>query len=336
MADSVSQMNTSPLVSVCVISYCHAEYILECLKSISRQLCDFEFEVVVRDDASPDGTADIAEKFIRENGLSRFRLVRVEHNEGMARNLLEALRLCRGRYIALCEGDDYWVDERKLQLQVEAMQADSRCAFSIHPCFLHKTISDKGRIGFWKGEESFTFGGQDVLNVVGQFAPTASYMFRREVVDILPGWFVDAPIADFLVEMFSLRLGRGLYIPRVMSAYRVFSVGSWSDSLRAQGGERMVKTGVGLLKMHSAMNSLGDFEGMDFSVKLAGAELSIALGNLLSGRFDLFREGVERSFLICPRVSSGQKLFYHLRRVPVAAMLMLRMKRFVYRAFQVK
>ena len=232
-----------PKVSVCVIVYNHSNYILECLKSIAAQRCSFPFDVVIRDDASPDGSGDIIADFISENQLSNFALYRAEKNEGMMHNFLNTLQWCNADLIAICEGDDYWTDDLKLEKQFTLMDTYPGCAISIHPCYLHKSAIDKHIVGYFKGSEIKQFGAKDILENPGQFAPSASYMFRKEVVETLPSWFRSAPIGDFFIELFSLKLGYGLYLPEVMSAYRVFSQGSWTDEItKDRTGKKGVNT----------------------------------------------------------------------------------------------
>src|SRR5580704_17696442 len=103
-----------PKVSVSLITYNHEKYIAECLHSLLKQKTDFDFEIVVSHDCSTDNTDSIIENYVR-NYPDKIRHIRRKNNLGMVRNAIATIAECRGEYIALMEGDDFWLDENKLQ-----------------------------------------------------------------------------------------------------------------------------------------------------------------------------------------------------------------------------
>ena len=112
-----------PLVSVCVTAYNHAPYIAQALESILAQRTSFGVEIVVGDDCSGDGTAEIVSHYVAQYP-DRVRLIAGERNVGMRANYRRVVEACRGEYVAMCDGDDYWCDEEKLQRQVEVLEKD--------------------------------------------------------------------------------------------------------------------------------------------------------------------------------------------------------------------
>ncbi|MGN1340563.1 MAG: glycosyltransferase family 2 protein, partial [Oscillospiraceae bacterium] len=106
------------LVSVVLVCYNQEKYIAQALDSVLMQKTDFPFEIIVGDDASGDTTPDIVMQRC-EQYPDRIRFIRRETNIGATRNAYELMLLCRGRYIAYLEGDDYWTDEYKLQKQAD-------------------------------------------------------------------------------------------------------------------------------------------------------------------------------------------------------------------------
>jgi glycosyltransferase involved in cell wall biosynthesis len=325
-----------PKVSVCVIVYNQSNYILECLQSIIAQQCSFEFEVVIRDDASTDGSGDIIADYILKNRLSHFTLHRAEKNEGMMPNLSKAFQLCRGDYIAFCEADDYWTDDLKLEKQVSLMQNNPDCTFSVHPCYLHKTKNDKNSVGYFKGKEVNRFSPKEILTNTGQTSPSASYMLRSDVVDYLPSWFSSAPIGDFFIEMYSSNLGYGLYMPEVMCAYRVFSQGSWSDQMRRNGGSKMINHGVEMQRCIRNMESDSAFSEFDFSLLKSGIMSVVASGHLLEKDFDKFKDSISESYGIYPASTKTQSLLYRLKNVPVLAYYLYKSKGLLYNILKYK
>lgn len=319
-----------PTISVCVIVYNQAKYIIECLSSIATQQCSYPFEVIIRDDASTDGSGDVIAKYISVNQLTNFKLHRVNKNEGMMQNFTNTLKLCNGDYVAICEGDDYWTDKLKLEKQTSLMLTNPDCTISVHPCFLHKSESNKHIVGFYKGAEIKRFDHDMVLKIPGQFAPTASYMIKRNVIDNLPTWFSSAPIGDFFIEMLSLKLGFGLYMPDVMCGYRVFSQGSWSDQFRGDCGGKMISHGQSMYKCISYLENDSDFIDFNFKLRKSTILTVIATGYLFDKKFDDFIHNIIESYTTYHYSSQSQRLLYKLRNMPRFILFILNVKRHIY------
>lgn len=109
------------MVSVIVLTCNHESYIAQALDSILMQETDFSYEILVGDDASSDGTSDIVRKYAQAYPHSIQAFIR-ERNLGATRNLYDLLERARGKYIASCEGDDFWSDSQKLQIQVDYLE----------------------------------------------------------------------------------------------------------------------------------------------------------------------------------------------------------------------
>ncbi len=122
-----------PVVSVAVITYGQERYIREAMDSILCQRVSIPWEIVVGEDASPDGTRGILQEY-QERDPQHIRLFLRERNLGATRNLYEVLQACQGRYIALLEGDDYWTDPDKLQKQVEYLDSHPEAVACTHRC----------------------------------------------------------------------------------------------------------------------------------------------------------------------------------------------------------
>ena len=125
-------MSKRPLVSVVSITYNQEKFIREALEGMVLQKTNFDFEIIVADDASTDATAAIIQEYADAYpGL--IKPVLRKKNLGAIANSLSSLRLARGKYLALCEGDDYWTDENKLQKQVDFLEAHQDYALCFHP-----------------------------------------------------------------------------------------------------------------------------------------------------------------------------------------------------------
>lgn len=120
-----------PLVSVVTITYNHAPYIAKCLEGVLMQQVDFPMELIIADDCSIDGTRELCEEYAAKYP-ERIRLITSDTNLGAVENERRAFRAAKGKYIATCEGDDYWNDPQKLQLQVEFLEAHPDYSVCFH------------------------------------------------------------------------------------------------------------------------------------------------------------------------------------------------------------
>src|SRR5215831_15832736 len=118
------------ILSVCVITYNHEEYIAEALEGVLKQVTDFPFEVVIGEDKSADRTREICESYAAK--YPQIRILPPEENMGMMKNFWRTWKACQGKYIAYLEGDDYWTDPLKLQKQVDFLEANPGYSTCFH------------------------------------------------------------------------------------------------------------------------------------------------------------------------------------------------------------
>ena len=123
----------TPLLSVIMITYKHEGFIAEAIDGVLMQECDFEVELIIADDCSPDKTSLIVSKYIETHPKGQWiKYTRHEHNKGMMPNFIFALEEAKGKYIAMCEGDDYWTDPYKLQKQVDFLEQNEEYNIVFH------------------------------------------------------------------------------------------------------------------------------------------------------------------------------------------------------------
>ena len=115
-----------PLVSVCMTTYNHEPYIAEAIESVLAQQTSFGVELVVGEDCSTDRTAAICREYAAKYP-DRIRLVTSPENVGWRANYRRTFEACRGKYVAYLDGDDWWCDPRKLQMQADLMESDPGC-----------------------------------------------------------------------------------------------------------------------------------------------------------------------------------------------------------------
>lgn len=152
VVENKNDVSEDPIISVCVQTYQHADYIEDCLKGILMQETDFKYEILLGEDASSDGTREICIKYAK-NHPDKIRLF-LHHRENNIKingsptgrfNFLYNLYTAKGKYIALCEGDDYWTDPYKLQKQVDFLEANPDLAMCTHEASHQSTLVNNDR-----------------------------------------------------------------------------------------------------------------------------------------------------------------------------------------------
>ena len=179
-------LSKTPLLSVIMITYNHEAYIAQAIEGVLMQETDFLIELIIGEDCSADRTREI----VMEYQKRRPDLVRVftsDVNVGMQRNGQRCFDAGRGKYIAICEGDDYWTDPRKLQKQVDFLEANAEYAMCSHAV---KTVFEGGvdpHNPFVQPLRSASF--EDIVNR-GLFIPSLSMVYRSSAMDSRPEWFL--------------------------------------------------------------------------------------------------------------------------------------------------
>lgn len=219
-------------VSVICLTYNHEAYIAEALESILMQRTDFDFEIIVSDDCSTDNTQAVIREY-QKKFREKFFCIYNEVNIGVIPNLVQALQHCKGEYIGCCDGDDYWTDPLKLQIQVDILEQDPQfvvCAHSVAikmpDQLLHQEIDESLKI---------TDGRALAL---GNYVPGASVLYKNfSSVMPFPHWISECRINDWAMFVYLGQFGKIKLLGREMSVYRftksgIFSKLSSVDSTR--------------------------------------------------------------------------------------------------------
>ncbi|PLX83459.1 MAG: hypothetical protein C0616_00330, partial [Desulfuromonas sp.] len=224
---------TTPVVSICCITYNQEEFIRECLESLVVQRTTFPVEILVHDDASTDNTANIIREFEKRYPDVVKPIIQEvnQFSQGKRVNLVYNFPRAVGAYIALCEGDDYWIDQEKLELQVAALEKNQTCDLCFHPALVRNHLADSElRVICRHAEGEKIISIEDVIAGGGGFCPTASLLFRTKVVADIPDWVFYAPVGDFYMQVMGSMRGGALYLDREMSVYRTGLATSWTKN----------------------------------------------------------------------------------------------------------
>lgn len=211
----------TPMVTVWCLTFNHNPYIRQCLEGFVEQKTDFKFEVLVHDDASTDGTQDIILEYQQKYPDLIKPLLEKENQYSKHDGSLMRLQIenCQGRYIAFCEGDDYWTDPLKLQKQVDFLEA--------HPdyglCHTDFVLSDRSRRKHYS--EHYPDGNYFPGLLLHENAGigTLTVLFRKETFDRTPKFYLNEPfVAGDTPRWIELaKEAKIKYIPEVTAAYRI-------------------------------------------------------------------------------------------------------------------
>jgi glycosyltransferase involved in cell wall biosynthesis len=206
----------NPKVSVHMITYNHEKFIAQAIESVLVQKTNFPIELVIGEDCSTDGTRAIVKRYAD----ARPDIIRAffrERNVGMKENNLEVFAACRGEYIALLEGDDYWTSPHKLQRQVAVLENCSNSAF----CFHNTSVvfeEDPSQNHLSSPSPPSEVAISDILQ--RWFIMTSSIVLRKSYLLPLPPWSVEINNGDYMSQMLLAARGSVHYIDEVMSVYR--------------------------------------------------------------------------------------------------------------------
>ncbi len=204
-----------PLVSVCCVTYNHADFIKQTLEGFVTQKTNFPFEVIIADDCSTDGQQDIIKEYAKKYP-DIIKPIFHSHNTGSYQNLLDAASACKGKYVAMCDGDDYWTDENSI---------------CFHPVLIKYEDGSQKNVIFPKSRHRFykkTLNINDLLKY--NFIQTNSVMYRwvfndkNSIEDILPKNIL--PV-DYYLHLLHASKGKICFLPDVMAVYRKHINGIW-------------------------------------------------------------------------------------------------------------
>lgn len=226
-------MATKPLLTIRCMAFNHAPFIRQCLEGFVMQKTNFPFEAVVHDDASTDGTADIIREYAERYPHIIKPIFEKENlwnkGDGSLQRVMDAAM--RGKYVAWCEGDDYWTDPHKLQSQVDFLESHPEFSMAFHTVRVVYEDDDKT-------EHLFPEPGEvrgDVLELADfklrNWAQTNSVVYRWRFREGCPTWDDLVPLgvmpADYMMHLLHAQLGKVHFDPAVRSVYRRHKGGTW-------------------------------------------------------------------------------------------------------------
>jgi glycosyltransferase involved in cell wall biosynthesis len=220
-----------PAVSVVMITFGHEAFIRQAIEGVLMQECIFPLQLIVADDCSPDNTPGVMQELLNTHPRSgSIHYTRHAQNKGMMANFIWALGQAKGKYIALCEGDDYWTDPYKIQKQVDFLEENGDYSFvatdyqvfdEIKRAFTATAFSQKTK------NKNAIITLENFLNpfIIG----TLTVVFRAELIN-LKTITHKKHLKDLFLFALLLEKGYGLYLNEITGVYRIHSGGVWTGN----------------------------------------------------------------------------------------------------------
>lgn len=217
------------MVSVFCSTYNHKKFIAQCLESLVSQKTTFIYEIIVKDDASTDGTSDIVRAYHDKYPDKIVPLILEENHlqRGLGHVAFEkAFRLMKGKYIAMCEGDDFWTDENKLQKQVDYMESHPECSLCGHAAYY---ANEEGELIEGKCFRYKNCSGELTTEeiILSWSMATCSLLYRKSCrTDVTFPFQGNCINSDYALMVYMALKGKVYYLDELMSAYRIACSGS--------------------------------------------------------------------------------------------------------------
>ncbi len=217
--------NTNIKVSVWMITYNHENFIAQAIDSILMQKVNFEYEIVIGEDCSTDKTKSILLDY-QKKYPEKINLILHKKNIGIAKNMVETYKACSGTYIAMLEGDDYWIDKTKLETQINFLDNNPDYVLCYQKV---NRVDATGKILATSNPKDKP--SSDIADILsrGWFMNTGTLVFRNFLIQKFPDFFFRYGSTDYILHVLLAQHGKIGFINSVSSAYRIHQGGITRD-----------------------------------------------------------------------------------------------------------
>lgn len=225
-----SRYSSKPIVTTAIVSYNHKDYIEKAIEAALAQKGNFIHEILIADDGSTDGTADIAQAYAAQHP-TLIRLIGGAENVGISRNFQRCFANASGDYIAILEADDYWNSDNNLKNKMEFLKSNSECSMVFSK--LQMLNQDTGKVNYLERQlklKKNKLNGDDFIadpdmNLIVNFS---SCLFRTELMRTLPDRIYNYRLSEIALAFHLEAIGPIGYLDEPLTVYRVHSSGTWS------------------------------------------------------------------------------------------------------------
>ena len=243
-------MERQPLVSIYCLVYNHGQFLRDCLEGFVKQQTNFPFEAIVHDDASTDNSIFIIQEYAEKYPNIIKPIYEKENLYSKDKNLLRATILdkAQGKYIAYCEGDDYWTDPHKLQKQADFLESHPDYAMCFHP--VNKVMNGEVVGNDVHSLNETDFCADQIIAYGGCFCASPSLMVRGDVSRDVPLFRQIADVGDYPLQVWAAHKGKVHYIPQIMGCYRI-QANSWTANVKPGSNIAHLKNRISWLEEYN-------------------------------------------------------------------------------------
>ncbi|MBN2396547.1 MAG: glycosyltransferase [Candidatus Atribacteria bacterium] len=313
------------MVSIICMTYNHENYIADAIESFLMQKSNFNYEILIHDDASTDRTPEIIKQYESKypDLIKPIYQTENQYSKGVKVGRFNRER-AKGKYIAICEGDDYWTDPYKLQKQVDYMEKYPECSICVHAAYRvsPEKIKKKPYIRPNRGNKIFTT--EEVIEGGGSLFATNSILYPAVFCKNRPDFQENAPIGDYPLVIYLALQGTVYYIDEFMSAYRVGIKGSWTSMMSSASIERRVVHTNKIVDMLNEINRYAEYKyDITIKKKIKNNRFKIML---VQGRFKEAKEGEFKEIYSALDIETKIKIFIK-QYYPKIAKVLINIKR---------
>lgn len=228
-----------PVVSIRCFAYNHEPYIAQALEGFLMQETNFPFEIIIHDDASTDKTAEIIRKY--ENLYPKIikpiyeAVNQYSKHDGSLRKIMNAA--CKGKYYALCEGDDYWIDPHKLQIQVDWLESHPDYTMCCSDAIIE---SPDGILDWHRYENNCDIPVEDSILGGGVFIQTATLVYRKDILNNYPDACKNCHVGDTPLRLWASLNGKVHYFSKKTTVYRYLHPGGWTNNQKKTSIDKLI------------------------------------------------------------------------------------------------
>lgn len=250
-------MEDKPLVSICCLVYNHEPYLRDCFEGFVKQKTSFPIEILVHDDASTDHSADIIREYTGKypNLFKPIYQTENQYSKGVKISLEYQYPRAQGKYIALCEGDDYWTDPNKLQMQVDWLESHPEYTMCCSDAVIE---SPEGILDWHRYENDCDISVEDMIEGGGIFIQTCTIVCRKRLFDKYPQCCKECHVGDFPLQVWSAMNGKVRYFSKKFGAYSYNHTSSWTNT-QLQSLEKLVNGWKSEMAMLDGLNTIFNF-----------------------------------------------------------------------------
>ncbi len=233
---------SNPVVSICCITYNHEKYISEAIDSFLMQETDFPFEIIIGEDCSTDGTRKVVDEYLKKYP-NIITLITSENNVGASKNSERTLIACKGEYIAICDGDDYWITHDKIASQVLFLNNNESYVLTYSKAlisFNNQKVKSSLTVGFPFAESEFYYKN-NIATLTAMFRKKCLNGYYEEIKEMQKEWLQ----ADYPLWLWLYSKGNIHFENRVTAIYRVLDF----STSRPNGLEKQYKFKVSYLSV---------------------------------------------------------------------------------------